>query len=134
LWSEFKKLRIDAERQWLIKPKKNYYWLDFAVFCKQGALNVETDGDTWHAHPERIPQDNQRNNELTGLGWHILRFNGKQISEEGGKRCLENIQDAINRLGGLATDGIVPRVFYADSNGLAQQMILFEEAEADYLA
>jgi hypothetical protein len=82
---------------------------------------VETDGDSWHARSERIPQDNQRNNELASQGWHVLRFNGNQIHEEKAKYCLENIQDMVNRLGGLDTDGIVPRVFYSDSGKNTQQ-------------
>jgi very-short-patch-repair endonuclease len=133
LWQELKKLEIDAERQWGVRPKQRFYQLDFAIFCNQGLIDVETDGDSWHARSERIPQDNQRNNELASQGWHVLRFNGNQIHEEKAKYCLENIQDMVNRLGGLDTDGIVPRVFYSDSGKNTQQFTLFEVAERDYL-
>jgi len=46
LWLEFKQLKIGAERQWGVQVKQQYYQLDFALFCNQGRINVETDGDT----------------------------------------------------------------------------------------
>ncbi|MBL7184157.1 MAG: hypothetical protein ISS50_06875 [Anaerolineae bacterium] len=55
LWAALKRLQIEAERQYFIKAKNQWYALDFAIFCEQGKMNVETDGDTWHADPAHIP-------------------------------------------------------------------------------
>jgi len=126
LWDEFKQLQISAERQWGVKSQNRYYQLDFALFCSQGRIDIETDGDTWHARRERIPLDNQRDNDMQSTGWHVLRFNGKQILEQAESYCLGKIQETINSLGGLTDEGMVPRIFYPQNN--AQQMSLFEEA------
>lgn len=126
LWSELKRVKVSAERQWDVQGKQGYYQLDFAFFCSQGQLDVETDGDRWHADRERIPLDNQRDNDLQSLGWRVLRFNGKQINEGASAYCLGKIEEMINRLGGLTDEGMVPRVFYPQSQ--AQQLSLFEES------
>jgi len=45
LWARFKYLQINAERQELVTVGKTHYFLDFAVYCVAGKLDVETDGD-----------------------------------------------------------------------------------------
>lgn len=77
LWEMLKSERIEAERQVYESVGKKNYCLDFALFCQNGRVDVECDGDTWHATPEQIPQDNERNNDLEKKGWAVLRFNGK---------------------------------------------------------
>jgi len=126
LWAALKRLRIEAERQFFIQAKNQWYALDFAIFCEQGKMNVETDGDTRHADPARIPLDNQRDNDLTGLGWAILRFNGHQIRETTAEYCVPTILESINRLGGLTTEGLIPRTFDPNHPEGPQQLTLFE--------
>ncbi len=58
------RLQFEAERQEFITANGNDYALDFAFYCQAGKLDVETDGDTWHADPARIPEDNRRDNDL----------------------------------------------------------------------
>jgi very-short-patch-repair endonuclease len=130
LWLSLKSAQILAERQWEIKIQKYFYQLDFAVFCNEGQIDIEADGDTWHARRERIDRDNNRNNSLASAGWQVLRFNGKQIRENQAKYCLGKIENTINNLGGLSSDGLVPRKFYPEAGG-AQQLSLFEE-QAEY--
>ncbi|MCW5854087.1 MAG: hypothetical protein KIT87_28730 [Anaerolineae bacterium] len=78
LWAEFKRLRIVAERQEWVEVKGRKYALDFAVYCALGKLDVETDGDVWHSNPERIPLDNQRDNDLeTELESPALQYHGQ---------------------------------------------------------
>ncbi len=131
LWRSLKSARISAERQWAVKILLYFYQLDFAIFCKEGKIDVEADGDTWHAQRESIDRDNKRNNSLESAGWHVLRFNGKQIHESKATYCLRKIEETINRLGGLTSDGLVPRVFYPKNGGNPQQLSLFEE-QAEY--
>jgi very-short-patch-repair endonuclease len=126
LWGELKRLGIDAERQYPVPAKKRYYFLDFAFFCNAGKLNVETDGDTWHADPARIPLDNERNNDLAGLGWTVLRFNGLQIRERMTEYCIPKIMENVNRAGGLTANGLIPRPFDPERPEGPQQLTLFE--------
>jgi very-short-patch-repair endonuclease len=74
LWSEFKRLRINAERQEFVNINNNHYALDFAIYCESGKIDIETDGDFWHANPEKAATDNLRDNNLKTEGWRVLRF------------------------------------------------------------
>ena len=109
LWAQFKRLKINAECQEMITVKDRYYFLDFAIYCALGRIDVETDGDVWHANPERAPQDNLRDNDIKTVGWKVLRFNGRQIREQMGDYCVPTITENIDRLGGLNGERIVPR-------------------------
>jgi len=131
LWEELKERRISAERQWEEKVRSRLYYLDFALFCNDGKIDIETDGDTWHAERERIRTDNDRNNDLTAARWHVLRFNGQEIREAAGTHCISRITELIGRLGGLKEETVVPRVFYELPDGSAQQLALFEK-ESSY--
>ena len=131
LWAELKRLKIAAERQYFVKVKDRQYALDFAIFCDRGKIDVETDGDTWHADPARIPLDNQRDNDLTSLGWAILRFNSHQIREAAVEYCVPTIMESINRLGGLITGGIIPRTFDPSDPEGPRQLTFFESGPDD---
>lgn len=127
MWKELKGLDVKAERQWALSVEKRNYYLDFAVFCNNGFIDIETDGDTWHAQRERIDRDNQRNNRLTAIGWRTLRFNGKQVRKQMAEYCLGEIERTVNTLGGLSEDGLVPRVFYQQGDQSIQQLSMFEQ-------
>ena len=129
LWAEFKRLEIAAERQWHLKVGKSHYFLDFAVFCQDGSLDIETDGDTWHARRERIPEDNRRDNDVQSAGWRLLRFNGKHVREKMADYCVPKITEMVNKLGSPSNEGLVPRVFYPTPEGVAQQLTMFEEEQ-----
>jgi very-short-patch-repair endonuclease len=140
LWEDLKQRKIPAERQWPVFKNDLSYRLDFAFFCNKGKLDVETDGDTWHLEKERVALDNRRNNDVEAQGWHVLRFNTKQIQEQRAEYCLPRIQDTITTLGGLTDDGLVPRKFIEKNGESGQQLTLFEEkatytsdSEDDYL-
>jgi very-short-patch-repair endonuclease len=127
LWAELKERKIRAERQWPVHKNDLSYRLDFAFFCNQGKLDVETDGDTWHTEKEHIALDNQRNNDIEAQGWHVMRFNTQQIKEQRAEYCLPRIQDSLNNLGGLTEDGLVPRKFFEKNGEKGQQLTLFDE-------
>ncbi|MBI5878076.1 MAG: DUF559 domain-containing protein [Chloroflexi bacterium] len=105
LWTEFKRLHVSAERQEFVQLGAKLHSLDFAIYCTQGGLNVETDGDSWHADPKRIPEDNARDNALETAGWSLLRFNGRQINEQMQSYCLPTIQREVGNLGGIVEAG-----------------------------
>ncbi len=88
---------------------------------------METDGDTWHSDPERIPLDNQRNNALEAKGWHVIRFNTRQIHEQPVEYCVSKVEATINRLKGLDhTTGVPVRYDPGDPLG-PQQLSLFDQ-------
>jgi len=109
LWAEFKRLQIYAERQELVETNEHNYMLDFAIRCVKGNIDVETDGDTYHANPEKAAEDNLRNNDLEAAGWKVLRFNTSQIQEQAAEYCISKVVKTINKMGGLEEGGIMPR-------------------------
>ena len=126
LWAELKRLEISAERQKFEQIKERRYELDFAIYCASGKIDVETDGDTWHADRERIPLDNLRDNDLETVGWRVLRFNTHHIREAMTEYCVPTIVENVNRLGGVNGGRLVPRRISLDGPGGWQQLILFE--------
>lgn len=127
IWQEMKKLSMPAERQFFVEVDDQRYALDFAVFCRDGKIDIETDGDTWHADPARIPEDNRRNNALAAKGWKVLRFNGMQVREQMAEYCLPEIVKTVNRLGGLSEAEAPPPTYVQGKDGIFQQLRLFEE-------
>ena len=132
LWRELKNLDIKAERQWLLPVKKQKYYLDFAVFCNKGFIDIEADGDTWHIQKDRAALDNVRNNAMASMGWSVLRFNGHQIRQEMQSYCIQELLTSITKLDDLSDEGLVPRVFYYEGEKTIQQLSLFEK-KAEYV-
>lgn len=125
LWAELKRLRIEAQRQDLVQSHGRSYLLDFALYCAKGKLDVETDGDTWHTDPKRVPKDNLRDNDLETAGWSLLRFNTTAINEAMADYCLPTIAEKINSLGGIDEGRPVGRKISLDPDG-PQQLGLFD--------
>jgi very-short-patch-repair endonuclease len=126
LWAEFKRLQIQAERQELVKVNSRNYMLDFAIYCAKGNIDVETDGDTYHANPEKSAEDNVRNNDLEAAGWKVLRFTTLQIQEQMAEYCLPNIVDTIKYLGWLDEGGLIPRKIDLNVPEGSRQLGLFD--------
>ena len=126
LWTALKELNLQAERQYFLTASGASYCLDFAIFCEKGNLDIETDGDRWHADPARIPADNRRNNALASEGWKVLRFNTSQIREEMETYCVPQIADTVNQLGGMEPVTEPARTYYRTEDGIVQQMSLFD--------
>jgi very-short-patch-repair endonuclease len=118
LWEELKKRSLSAELQWELRVEQKLYRLDFALFCANGFVDIETDGDLWHANRSQIPLDNQRDNSIQTIGWHVLRFNSYQIREEMDQTCLPTIHHMVDELGGLSDEILVnPTTYYPKPTG-----------------
>ncbi len=112
LWEALKKRSLSAELQWELRVKQKLYRLDFALFCANGFVDIETDGDLWHANRSQIPLDNQRDNSIQTIGWHVLRFNSHQIREEMEQTCLPTIHHMVDELGGINDEILVNPTTY----------------------
>lgn len=101
LWSALKYIHVLAERQWKIIVQKKNYFLDFAIFCRQGKLAVETDGYTYHYDDRnQIDYDTWRQNEIELDGWRFLHYTSKQVKDDW-TPYLGQIQKVIDQLGGV---------------------------------
>lgn len=126
LWAELKRNRIPAERQEYLTIKQENYALDFAIYCDKANVDVETDGDTWHANPQKAALDNLRDNALEAVGWKVLRFSTPQIQEAAASYCIPTIRETINKLGGVQEGNLLPRRIDPDIEG-AVQLGLFDD-------
>lgn len=126
LWMHMQRLQILAERQELVSIKKKNYFLDFAIYCGTGKLDIETDGDIWHIGAERSSVDNIRDNAIRKAGWTLLRFDSRQIREQMVEYCVPEIVEAIKSLGGIDEGGLVPRVIDLNAPEGSRQLGLFD--------
>lgn len=101
LWSALKYISVLAERQWKIIVQNKNYYLDFAIFCNNGKLAVETDGYTYHYDDRnQIDYDTWRQNEIELDGWRFLHYTSKQVNDDW-TPYLAQIQKSIDQLGGV---------------------------------
>lgn len=100
LYFRLKDVGFDTERQFLVREAGTGYMLDMALFCSDGKLDIECDGELYHSGKERAEQDRSRDNALTSDGWGILRFSGKQIQDHTGQ-CLKVVHKTVRKLGGI---------------------------------
>jgi len=100
------------------------HFLDFAVYCSSGKLDVEADGDRWHANREKAAIDRSRDNDLQASGWKLLRFGTHQIREELAQYCVPKIVETINGMGGV-DEGAVGRHIPIEGPDGSYQLGLF---------
>lgn len=124
LWGALRQAQIPAERQFYVGEGKTSYCLDFAIPCARGSVDVECDGDTWHLGPESATEDNNRNNFLTRLGWHVLRFRGSELDAPNVSSSVEKVRDTAERLGGVELPSQVNRRFDR-AGGVVEQLRLW---------
>lgn len=127
LWEELRRVHIPAERQELVEINKQRYFLDFAIYCTNGKIDVETDGDFWHANPEKAEQDNLRENDLKVAGWELLRFGTRHVQEEVGTYVINKIADQIQRYGGVDEGRVIPRKIDPRNTSGDFQLSLFDD-------
>lgn len=126
MWTAMKRAGIPAERQFLVTAGEHNFFLDFAVRCAAGNIDIETDGDRYHANPEGSAEDNLRNNALAANRWHVLRFTTTQVQEQLESYCIPNITETINKLGGVDRDGELARLINLPEAGRPFQPGLFD--------
>ncbi len=102
LYRYLRTAELQPERQFFVRDRGRGYFLDLAVFCEKGKIDVECDGETYHSGRERAQADRQRDNRLTARGWRILRFSGSEINSDL-SGCVAMVQRVVKRLGGIKT-------------------------------
>lgn len=100
LWAELKKEEILAERQLFIDINGKRYALDFAIECKDGKIDIETDGNYHHTNPEDVQKDKHRANDIATKRWGFLRFTTEDIHERM-PYCVDKVKEIIDGYGGL---------------------------------
>lgn len=100
IYTHFKKEKIPVERQLFVAEGGKRYCLDFGVFCKDGKIDIECDGEAYHSSKKDIIKDRDRNNELTSYGWSVLRFSGSEINKDP-EKCIKKIKRTIKNLNGV---------------------------------
>ncbi len=100
LFRSLKTAGLMPERQFYVQDRKGGYFLDLAVFCQKGKIDIECDGETYHSGREKAQADRQRDNRLTARGWRILRFSGSEINSDL-SGCVAMVQRVVKRLGGI---------------------------------
>lgn len=101
VYKVMKTREIFPERQFFVYLDKQVYCLDFCVFCRKANIDVECDGERYHALPDAFTRDRLRNNRLGSYGWHVLRFSGKEINRDV-KNCVSVVERTIKSLHGLS--------------------------------
>lgn len=75
------------------------YRVDFAHISTMTA--IELDGFASHSSTEDIAKDRKRQREIEEMGWHVIRFGGKEIHHNVAQCVKETIQILAGRMGQL---------------------------------
>ncbi len=91
---------IEYEREVCVQVGDNQlYFLDFAIHCSKGKIDIECDGDEYHMGNENVNYDKKRNNELTSHDWRVLRYTTEHF-EKNPYHIEKTIKKTIKELGG----------------------------------
>lgn len=133
MWHQLLQHNIYAEREYPVRTRgDSSYFLDFAVFCKNGKLAIEMDGDQHQSTRDAVIYDNRRDNNLLIDGWETFRYAKEDIAPDRLKDTLSEIGKAIIGHGGLKTEGgILPNKPLLEPSG---QTSLFHDEHLNFLA
>lgn len=117
IWKNMIATNIIAERQYLLQTNNKNWILDFAIFCRNGQINIECDGDEHHTKYDDVLYDKFRNNEIESVtGWSVLRFPTVSVLNEP-ENCIRTIKRRIHLFGGLKLpDGTISQDIYYSPN------------------
>jgi very-short-patch-repair endonuclease len=99
LWSELLKRNILAERKYYLPLKNRRYFLDFAIFCRYGRINIECSGG-YFDEQSSAQLHFERNTLLHRNGWTVIRITPDDIFYDT-EDALLLVSDTIQKLGGL---------------------------------
>jgi very-short-patch-repair endonuclease len=112
--------------------------LDFA-FPEIG-VGVECDGELWHERADLKARDRQRDQQLAQVGWRILRFKERAITdriEQVGKVIYQNVLEAAKersaRMSKKSSSGTMIKEAYLidDLQNLTEEQVKIDRVEMD---
>lgn len=119
-------MNIGYEREYYIHVDNNRkYHLDFAIFCENGKIDVECDGDAFHMGYDNVYYDKTRNNELESIQWKVLRYTSKHFEEEE-RHIRKTMYKTIKDFGGCLY-AHEPETDYKPKTSSIGQMKLFSK-------
>jgi very-short-patch-repair endonuclease len=99
MWEALKASGISAEREYHVPVRTEHFFLDFAIFCRKGRIDLECDGG-YHDEPMQIAEDKDRNNLLQSAGWSVLRFSPDDILYHT-ERTVSIVRETVKQYGGV---------------------------------
>ncbi len=95
-----KRAEIPAMAQHTVNIGHRRFRLDFALYCKRGAIAIECDNTRAHAGAKQRSLDVRKNAVLRRHRWTVVRLCEQEITTDMGC-CLARVRVAVNRLGGV---------------------------------
>ncbi len=95
-------IRAVAQRHLSYRKKggRKRYCLDFAIFCRRGAVAIECDNKKAHSGARQRKKDKTKDLFLRRHGWTVLRFTEEDIISKM-EKCMARVRHAIKKVGGL---------------------------------
>jgi very-short-patch-repair endonuclease len=124
LWSALRKEGIPAQRELMVSKtaakKKQHFYLDFALFCKDVNIAIECDGNTYHDAPEHVHYDKDRDVKVQNMRWVVYRFTTDKIMNHL-PETVQHIKQAVKQYGGVV-DALNPSKieYFPTEDGLVQ--------------
>ena len=128
LWSALRKEGIPAQREYMVSrtaaKKKEQFYLDFALFCKDVNIAIECDSNTYHNSTEAIEYDKDRDVKIQNMRFIVYRFPTDKILHHL-PETIQNIKQAVKQYGGVV-DALNPtRIEYFPTDDGLVQMTMF---------
>lgn len=128
LWSALRKEGIPAQRELMVSKtmarKKQHFYLDFALFCKDVNVAIECDGNTYHNAPEHVHYDKDRDVKVQNMRWVVYRFTTDKIMNHLDE-TVQHIKQAVRQYGGIVDVLNPSKIEYFPTDEGLVQMKLF---------
>ena len=91
---------IKASRQHYVRSGGERYYVDFAIFCRYGAIVIECDNTKAHSGARQKENDRRKNRALRRVGWTVIRLPEEDMLRDL-EGCVQRIKTAVRKLGGV---------------------------------
>ena len=96
-----RRAQLKAKSQHYVLIGQKRYFLDFALFCKEGRIAVECDNKKAHSSPRQRERDKAKNTALGRAGWAVIRLSEEEIISAL-PRAILKVKKTVRQLGGLS--------------------------------
>jgi very-short-patch-repair endonuclease len=128
LWSALQKEGIPAQRELMVSKtvarKKQHFYLDFALFCKDVNVAIECDGNTYHNAPKDVRYDKDRDVTIQNMRWVVYRFTTDKITNHLDE-TVQHIKQAVRQYGGIVDVLNPSKIEYFPTDDGLVQMTMF---------